>query len=378
VEGARGACERAHRNVRGITVGTRRNLASRPQVDYPQTGKELGDLDETWLRDELSSEWRSVSTTPLVSVVTSVYNGGRLLEKSIRSVLEQAGVEFEVVAVDDGSTDASPQILDRLAAQEPRLRVLHQANTGLTRALVRGCAEARGRFIARHDADDLSRPTRLARQAAALLADSRLSFVSCGVEAIGPEDEVLYETAGPESPEQATDLLLNHRHGPQHGSVMFRKDRYLQAGGYRPSFYFAQDADLWLRLGETGLLAYERFCLYSLRITPERLSSLHEATQRRLGDIAHECRAARKKGLPEDEVLRLASALRPGQPGVRISRGNVATELYFIGRCLLSRRDRRAARYFGDVLRRDPWSLRALVSLLQTYAVTRPGVARAV
>jgi glycosyltransferase involved in cell wall biosynthesis len=100
---------------------------------------------------------------PRISVVTSVYNGERYLRESLESVLSQEGVDLELIVVDDGSEDSTPEILADSATRDPRLRVLTQENRGLTVALIRGCAEARGEFIARHDLDDLSLPGRLRR-----------------------------------------------------------------------------------------------------------------------------------------------------------------------------------------------------------------------
>jgi glycosyltransferase involved in cell wall biosynthesis len=81
---------------------------------------------------------------PLVSVVLSVFNGERYLASAMESILSQEDVSLELIAVDDGSTDGSAAILDGYARGDSRLRVLRQPNRGLTQALVRGCAEARG------------------------------------------------------------------------------------------------------------------------------------------------------------------------------------------------------------------------------------------
>ncbi len=233
-------------------------------------------------------------TVPLVSVVTSVYNGGPALGPSLESVLEQQGVEFELIVVDDGSTDDSPALLDELAGRDPRVRVLHQENQGLTRALIRGCAAARGEFIARHDCDDLSLPGRLERQVQQLQSDSSLSMVSSWATAQGPGDEVLWELRRADEPALATERLLNHGEGPSHhGSVLFRKASYERAGGYRAEFYFAQDSDLWLRLGSVGLLAYEQAILYSFRVSENSISSSYRTVQHQLGDLAKECRVMR-------------------------------------------------------------------------------------
>ena len=99
-----------------------------------------------------------MSTNPEVSVVMSVYNGASNLAATMDSILSQEGVELEFIVVNDGSTDETGEILDDYARRDDRVRVIHQENTGLTRALIRGCAAATGEFIARQDAGDVSLP----------------------------------------------------------------------------------------------------------------------------------------------------------------------------------------------------------------------------
>ena len=82
----------------------------------------------------------SAEKIPDVSVVMSVYNGAAALRTTLDSVLAQDDCDFEFVVVNDGSTDDSGSILDAYAARDLRLRVIHQANTGLTPAVIRGCA----------------------------------------------------------------------------------------------------------------------------------------------------------------------------------------------------------------------------------------------
>jgi len=130
-------------------------------------------------------------SAPEVSVVMSVYNGAEHLETTLASILSQEGCEFEFIVVDDGSTDGTSRILDEWAARDSRLRIIHQQNTGLTRALIRGCAEARGEFIARQDAGDVSLPGRLAAQCACLRTHTDTVMVSSGACFRGPADEKL-------------------------------------------------------------------------------------------------------------------------------------------------------------------------------------------
>src|SRR5262249_3308860 len=161
------------------------------------------------------------------------FNGRRYLRESLGSVLDQTDVDLELVVVNDGSTDGSALTLDDLARSDARVRVLHQENQGLTPALVRGCAEARGPLIARHDADDVPLPGRRPKQRALPVSAPGLVMASCWSRAVGPADELLFETTRPLSPAEATRSLAEEGVGPCHGSVMFRACAYRQVGGYR-------------------------------------------------------------------------------------------------------------------------------------------------
>lgn len=308
-------------------------------------------------------------SAPEVSVVTAVRDGRRYLLPSLESVLSQAGVNLELIVVDDGSTDGSSLLLEEIAAADRRVRVIRHPNRGLTHALIRGCAEARGEFIARHDADDLSLPDRLRRQVARLRSDSRLSMVGCWCLGIGPEGEVLWETRRPADPDEATDRLLNHFEGPFHGSMVFRRRRYEQVGGYRPEFYFGQDCDLWLRLADVGVIGYEPAVLYAYRVRPDSLGSRFRAFQDLAGRYAHECRAARMAGRGEADVLRRVAAARPSAEGESedARRSDRAAAFYFIGSSLLQRGDPKALDYFKMALRLRPCSVKTLVGVVRSY-----------
>ena len=101
---------------------------------------------------------------PQVSVVMAVYNGAAFLTRSIQSILDQTFPDFELIIIDDGSTDETPEILQRFAVSDKRIHILSGSRQGQTRALIHGIKEAKGKYIARQDADDLSLPERLSRQ----------------------------------------------------------------------------------------------------------------------------------------------------------------------------------------------------------------------
>src|ERR1041385_9077475 len=272
---------------------------------------------------------------PTVSVVMSVYNGAGTLAETIYSMLIQGGVDFEFVIVDDGSTDGSAALLDDYAARDARVRVLHQPNAGLTRALIAGCAAARGRYLARQDAGDLSTPDRLAKQTRALDQHGDVVFVSGWTAYVGPELEPLYVARGngrASMPVRILDLAAPHCaiDGPtSHPAVMFRRDAYERAGGYRAAFRFGQDWDLWYRLAELGNFLMLDEVLYTARISPSSISTTARPAQRDLAAISEALVRLRASGDSETELLARAAAIVP--PKSKRKRCVEARGLYFIG-----------------------------------------------
>src|SRR5439155_11039417 len=236
-----------------------------------------------------------------------------------------------------------------------------QANTGLTRALIRGCAEARGQLIARQDADDLSLPGRFRRQAAALAEDPGLAFVSCWAECIGPADELLYRVTPSMSSETATEEIIRGVSGPAgHGSVMFRRQWYERVGGYRAAFQHAQDSDLWLRLVHLGRLGWVPDVLYRFRVRQASISASRARLQREFDRLARACCHVRMAGGDEAPLVAEAQRLSDGMAGAT---GGTPSVAYFIGRCLVDRRDPRARSYLLQALRDHPVSLRVWTAL---------------
>ncbi|MCA9047260.1 MAG: glycosyltransferase family 2 protein, partial [Planctomycetaceae bacterium] len=273
---------------------------------------------------------------PLISVVMSVHNDAPFLEDSIDSLLQQTFHDFEIVVVNDGSTDGSAAILQRLQTQDKRIRVINQENLGLTLALIHGCDVARAAFIARQDSDDWSHPERLEKQVAALQDNPRLVFVGCWAEGVTPEGRRLEVVQRPADPETATRELRFARQGPPaHGTVMFRRDAYQRVGGYRPQFYFSQDSDLWLRMAEIGPINYVPEVLYCYRRDANSLSSVRHDVQYEFGEIGQACHTVRKNGGDETELLTQAAELtrqvKSGRPACSAGAARVRATQYLIG-----------------------------------------------
>jgi glycosyltransferase involved in cell wall biosynthesis len=309
---------------------------------------------------------------PTISVVMSVYNDAQRVQTSVASILQQTFTDFEFIVINDGSTDGTGEILDRLASQDGRLRVIHQENTGLTKALIRGCGEAKGEFIARQDADDYSRPDRLGQQFALINSDRRLGFVSCSTQYIGPQGEPLSIIKRAKDPEQATQELLHHRQGPPaHGSVLFRRSLYEEVAGYRPEFYFAQDSDLWLRMAEQVQFASMPTVLYVHRREITSTSGANRAIQARFGELGQLCKTARLQGQSEIPYLEEAKQLRSQILAHRELKQApdhraLAGASYFLGSQLLTNGDRRAVGYLWQTVRLSPGHWRGWCRLAQS------------
>jgi glycosyltransferase involved in cell wall biosynthesis len=313
-----------------------------------------------------------MTMAPRVSVVMGVFNGAQYLRDSIQSILDQEGVDLELIIVNDGSNGETREILARFAAEDSRVHVLDQCRSGLTMALTRGCEAAVGEYIARQDNGDVSLPGRLRTQMEVLDGDQDLAFASCWTEFCGPDGEFLYCGKGtgvaitPRNiiSEEARNGLAD---GPTcHPSVMMRRRTYLNVGGYRPQFYFGQDWDLWYRLAEAGSFQMVGHVLYRARVTPDSLSGRYKALQERIAGLSYHAMLRRRQGQPEDDLLQLALKVRP--PVVApISARSMARGLYFIGEQLRRNGDERAEGYFRNSLRSSPTSVKSWLRLLQVH-----------
>jgi glycosyltransferase involved in cell wall biosynthesis len=304
---------------------------------------------------------------PDVSVVMSVFNGASKLALTIESILSQQGADFEFVIVDDGSSDGSADIVRQYASRDSRIRVISQENTGLTRALVRGCAAARGKYIARQDASDLSRPGRILRQKQMLDSHSECVFVSCWSVFVAPRGEELFVKRGSGVATTPIEVLSAQEEwglidGPTaHDSVMFRRDAYLRAGGYRPEFYYGQDQDLWYRLAALGSFAMVPEILLEVELSPNSISGSKRPLQQQFAAASRAAMRVRQKGLSDAEIVTQAAHI-PLQSGAP-AHGKEADLSYFVGRCLLKNGDLRAARYFVDSVKKNPRNLKAWLSI---------------
>jgi glycosyltransferase involved in cell wall biosynthesis len=189
---------------------------------------------------------------PLVSIVTPSFNQARFLETTIRSVLEQSYPNLEYIIVDGGSTDGSREIIERYA---DRLAWwVSERDQGQTDAINKGFARARGEILAWLNSDDTYQPQAIADAVAFLQARPEVGMVYGDANLIDESGLVIGKF-----PARQTDyrrLKRGYVHIP-HQAAFFRASIWRQVGPLDPTFYFAMDYDLWVRIARLALVQYE-------------------------------------------------------------------------------------------------------------------------
>lgn len=193
---------------------------------------------------------------PKISIILPIYNAATTLWLTLESMRRQRFAHFEVIAINDGSTDNTPEILDTFAKKETRLQVIHTKHAGLINALNTGLAHAQSPYIARCDADDVIHPDRLQLQYDYLQSHSNIAIISSRIQCF-PRPQIatgfyMYEhwlNSLHTSHDIARDMFVE---SPiVHPSIMIRKSALETVGGYC-DFGWAEDYDLWLRLHLAG------------------------------------------------------------------------------------------------------------------------------
>lgn len=187
---------------------------------------------------------------PLVSVIMPCYNSAATIETAIGAVQAQTEEDWELLVVDDGSTDDSRAVVESLC--EPRIRLIVQANAGPSAARNRGIRAARGCYLAFLDADDTWEPTLLEKLAGALQQNPAAVLSYCGWQNLGVEGGRGEPFIPPDyNPMDRAEMLLGGCRWPIH-AVMVPTPRIQEAGGFDESLITSEDYDLWMRIADEG------------------------------------------------------------------------------------------------------------------------------
>ncbi len=208
---------------------------------------------------------------PTISVLLPVYNGGKFVADTMRSILNQTYSDFEVVAINDGSKDNTAEIIRSF--NDPRIKLYSQRNKGLVATCNKGIRLSRGEYIARHDADDISMPTRFEKELAYLTINPGVGVVSTFFTYM---DENTNQTSITiTSPFKPIDVkrafyVVNP---VAHGGTMTRKSIFEAVGGYDPDYIPADDYHIWTKAAAVTDIAILPESLYWYRVNPNGISA---------------------------------------------------------------------------------------------------------
>ena len=228
---------------------------------------------------------------PKVSVIMSVYNGEKYLREAVDSILNQTFKDFEFIIINDGSTDKTSEILENY--NDPRIVIINnQENIGLTKSLNKGLKIAKGEYIARMDADDVSLPERLEKMVNFLNKNNDIGLLGSSFIIVDEKGRELKTYRFVTGNNEIKKKLLS---GNYFGSEMFRSACLEKVGFYREEFRYAQDYDLCLRIAEFWDVANIAEPLYNLRVNLQSISIVNKFEQERYASLARILANQRKK-----------------------------------------------------------------------------------
>jgi glycosyltransferase involved in cell wall biosynthesis len=213
---------------------------------------------------------------PKISVIMSVYNGEKYLREAIESILNQTITDFEFIIVNDGSTDKSLEIIQSF--DDERIKIINnEKNIGLTTSLNKALKEAKGEYIARQDADDISLPNRFEEQLKYFEKHSEVVLLGTMAYLIDKKEKIVGKRVVLAKP-SLKDIFKDNPF--IHGSVMFKKEIVNHLGGYNELIRYSQDYELWLRIAKFYDVQNLTQLLYKSRSHDAniRLTNLEEST----------------------------------------------------------------------------------------------------
>jgi glycosyltransferase EpsE len=185
---------------------------------------------------------------PLISVIMSVYNDELFLRESIESILTQSFKDFEFIIINDASTDNCLEIIKEYQKSDRRIKIInHEKNEGLARSLNDGILISRGRYIARHDSDDIALTNRLSKQIDYVLKNPHIKLLGSSAIKINENGEKMGEIPVPLTNQE----IIKHisRGNPFiHPSVIIDKEALINIGMYDENIRRTQDYELWFRM----------------------------------------------------------------------------------------------------------------------------------
>ena len=295
---------------------------------------------------------------PLISVLMSVYNGERYLAAAVDSILAQTERDFELIIVDDGSSDGSWPMVQEYMRRDPRVKGFTQANTGVAKAMNAALPLATGEFIAKMDADDIALPDRFATTLAFLRANPDHVAVGSSWEVMDADGRKLTVLYPPCDDAEVQKQLLAGHCPFCHSTALVRHDALRKVGGYTSDIKWAEDQDVFLKLGEVGKLANLKKPLIRYRVHEKSVSARNANEQIENAKIALR-RAWERRGIT-DGKYEAGQHWRPGEDA-----GSRHRFMLMWGWWAFNSGERRTAMYYAKKairirpLHKDGWKLLA-------------------
>lgn len=319
----------------------------------------------------------------LISVLLPVYNAERFVAETLDSLIRQTNKNFEIIAVNDGSSDGSLKILREYAKRDDRIKVIDQKNQGLVKTLNTAAKLSSGEFLARIDADDVALDRRFEFQLKAMKEDTTRVLIAGGFDVMNEDGEILYHDAVPTNYEDIINAMYT-RNPIAHGSILMRRSAFEAAGGYSEDCGPTEDYELWTRLSKIGTIIALPQTIFRWRVNPNGITStksdimekhmkvnfikfqelhpfklvtraalkekfahyisldpLHGVSmkERVLQDLVNASFVLLKKGRTSDAIRQLFIISSTGRTGLRLVRYRVMKAIKYHGNHLLSKTD---------------------------------------
>ncbi len=243
------------------------------------------------------------NTKPLFSVIMACYNSEPYIAEAIRSVLDQTISDWELIIVDDASTDNSYDLVKSFADNESRIKLIHaKSNQGPAAARNAAVENSNGKWLAILDADDIFFPNKLEKQKAFITSgrEKKLVLLGTGVILFGDDAASEKKYIYPAASKKLKSNLFARKKFPPHSSMTYSSCAFKAVGGFNVRYLRAQDHDLWLRLSVLGSFASLREPLVKYRLHPSRISvnaCMKGFQQKTYGTAASVCRLVRQQGM---------------------------------------------------------------------------------
>lgn len=237
------------------------------------------------------------TSIPQISIVVACYNAEPFLEAAMESVLAQSFQDWELIVVNDGSTDGSPGYLHQLAKRDDRVRVIDQPNQGQNAAANHAISLAIAPLIARMDADDVCDPGRLEKQVAFMRDNPKVGLLGTQIRRLGDKRSGL-RSSFPVDHGGIVDALLQNHHAICNPTIVFRRSLFEQIGGYW-EHNIAEDWDMFLRMGEISRLANLDEVLFSYRFHRSSINGRRIVEAQLFNEYAAAQWHLRQQGSPE-------------------------------------------------------------------------------